>query len=348
MVTYIFGTFPRQNFRYSTPYFSIRLTSFLNFFSNCTQVCKSSKNHNDKICLASEFKLHVLKLIILLVASTFFIGSQAVAAATPGLNLVGPEGVVKEGGQVIIEVQLSTEAEVINTIGGAIKFDDQMLEVAALSDGNSIINYWVDQPTIAEPGQIIFSGVIPGGFSGSGARLFKITFLARQSGQPVVSVSQATLFKHDGLATPVVTNLSSLTLTVAADGTIDQTEIADSEPPEPFKILLSRDPAIFDGQFFLAFATQDKGSGLDYYEIQEGSGKFKRATSPYQLNDQTLSRRITVRAVDRAGNIRESQWQPAPSAKPWSGGTQMSIIIFSGLIALLLISWLIYKKLWRV
>lgn len=63
------------------------------------------------------------------------------------------------------------------------------------------------------------------------------------------------------------------------------------------------DPAIFDGKYFLVFATQDKGSGISHYEVCEG-GKRKCAIaeSPYLLQNQKLNQKIFVKAVDKNGN----------------------------------------------
>ena len=55
----------------------------------------------------------------------------------------------------------------------------------------------------------------------------------------------------------------------------------------------------------MAFSTTDPQSGIDHYEILEGSDTvWHNATSPYRLTDQSLSSNIYIRAVDGAGNFR--------------------------------------------
>src|SRR5207247_2300689 len=101
----------------------------------------------------------------------------------------------------------------------------------------------------------------------------------------------------------------------------------DTVPPEPFEPQISRNPNIFNGKYFLSFAAQDKGSGIDHYEVCEDIGYriqdlgkiiarflniksyslnscFVTAESPYQLQDQTLKSVIFVKAIDKAGNER--------------------------------------------
>jgi hypothetical protein len=81
--------------------------------------------------------------------------------------------------------------------------------------------------------------------------------------------------------------------------------------PERFAPVVSRDPGIFGGQYFLAFATTDKGSGLDHYDVLEvpaGTAigqdvPWQTVASPYLLKDQTLGSDVYVRAVSRAGTV---------------------------------------------
>ena len=124
----------------------------------------------------------------------------------------------------------------------------------------------------------------------------------------------------------------------------------DTTPPEDFKPEIGRDPAIFEGKYFLSFATTDETSGIDYYEVKEapkeilrlptGQGKrdFKRAGSPYLLEDQYLKSKISVKAVDKAGNEKISEITPPKKPFPY---WIISVII----ICLVIIGWIIKKYL---
>jgi len=58
-----------------------------------------------------------------------------------------------------------------------------------------------------------------------------------------------------------------------------------------------------DGKYFLVFSTQDKGSGVDHYEVREGRfGGFSEVSSPYILKYQSLDKKIFVKAIDKFGN----------------------------------------------
>jgi len=73
---------------------------------------------------------------------------------------------------------------------------------------------------------------------------------------------------------------------------------------------------MFEGKYFLVFATQDKKSGIAHYEVQENrrqkieSRKWIETESPYILKDQELRSYIFVKAVDKAGNERIAVVEP--------------------------------------
>ena len=114
----------------------------------------------------------------------------------------------------------------------------------------------------------------------------------------------------------------------------------DTTKPEEFKPEIGRDPAIFEGKYFLSFATVDKMSGIDHYEIIETRDKkqdiWKKVESPYLLEDQSLQSKILVKAVDKAGNERISK-MTLPS-KPFPYWTIPVIVI-----CLVVIGWIIFK-----
>ena len=104
---------------------------------------------------------------------------------------------------------------------------------------------------------------------------------------------------------------------------------------------MGQDPSLFGGKYFISFSATDNESGMNYFAVQEGSGEFVQTESPYVLQDQTLSGIITVKAVDKAGNvaIKSIDLRPKNPVKVnyWIWG------VVAGLIILLLIA-IKYRK----
>jgi hypothetical protein len=88
--------------------------------------------------------------------------------------------------------------------------------------------------------------------------------------------------------------------------------LQDRTPPEKIEIILGQEEKSFDGKFFIAFNSNDKASGLDYYEVRENNlmnfllrrGSWLKTANPYPLSEDGLGNIIEVKAVDKAGNIR--------------------------------------------
>jgi len=114
----------------------------------------------------------------------------------------------------------------------------------------------------------------------------------------------------------------------------------DTIIPESFLIILEQNPVVFEGKYFITFSTTDKQTGIAHYEVQEGEKEWKRADSPYLLEDQGLSGTIRVKVIDKAGNEYVAEYVPAvEKIKPlfyWI--ISLIILVGAGLI------WLRKKK----
>ncbi len=293
-----------------------------------------------------QFKIQKYFLIIL---GLFLLLPSVVSAAE--LKFSTPKQALSLNETLIVEILLDTQGEDINALSGEIIFSEEFLVLKEIRDGNSIIGLWVEQPQIKEAGKVTFSGIMPGGFKGllgadwSGVKpglIFQLIFQTKTSGQSTIFIKEPIILLNDGQGTAAKTLANQLPIII--NNLPAQTEAVikeDKDLPEPFTPILSRDPSLFSGQWFIVFATQDKGLGIDYYAVKEGDGDFIKATSPYLLLNQKLDKSIAVKAVDRAGNERIS-WLAAPAAKFWYDKAPYFAIIIIG--AFLLFIFLRYLK----
>lgn len=233
------------------------------------------------------------------------------------------------GQQFQVGTILNTSGEEINAVEGKIIFPSDLLGLKEIRDANSIINFWVEKPRETrdnKQGGVAFSGIIPGGYHGQNGLLFTLIFVSKQEGQGTVELQEAKTLLNDGngteasLATSPYQFIISKTVSAPAVSPV----AVDKEPPESFVPEIGQNPVIANGKWFLVFATQDKGSGIDHYEVKETRHKkvfsiqylvfrergWKVAESPYILQDQELRSYIFVKAVDKAGNVRIEKISP--------------------------------------
>ncbi len=264
-----------------------------------------------------------------------------------------------------VGVFLDAQKESINAIEGQIIFPSDEFELQGFYTGNSILNFWIQQPTLISQGVISFSGIMPGGFTGSNGYLFSLILKAKQKGSFTISTANEKILLNDGKGTEAMVVKAPLHLNIIGNNPLQTfTPLSDTTGPELFEPQIGQDPSIFNGKYFLAFSAQDKGSGIDHYEVCEDSefriqdlGKmiarflniksyslnscFVKSDSPYLLKDQTLKSIIFVKAVDKSGNETTVKVNPKNNLA-WYENYLVWVIII--LIIIFFIGYTLWKR----
>lgn len=284
----------------------------------------------------------ILNTVVIAVFLLLF--SRNALAAEIFFHSLEPEWYVGNANNNAIAVYVNSNGVSINIVAGEISFAGPAA-VNRLNIGNSIVPLWVEEPHITDTGTIKFAGMMPGGFDDFSGLLFKIEFDTTSPGEGRLQVTAAQAFLHDGAGTPVATRGIDYTYTImpAREGVTAATRVDDTTPPEEFVPQLVRDPNILSGKWSLVFSTQDKGSGVSWYAVQEDRyGRFRstswqRATSPYLLQDQELRSYIFVKAVDGAGNERVVWLKPVRPLAWWED-YHIWVILVIGAVAPLVVT----------
>jgi hypothetical protein len=214
-----------------------------------------------------------------------------------------------------IGVFLNTAGESLNAVASTLTFPTENLSVSEIRDGNSIVNMWVERPIQGEgesASKISFSGIIPGGYVGNNGYLFSIVFTSKKSGKATITSFEETMLLNDGAGTITTATRAPISLSILSTPSEKSfIEPVDTIKPESFTPKITRDPNLFDNQYFIAFVADDKQSGIDHFEVKQGFfGKYETVESPYVLKDQSLRTRISVKAVDKADNARVETVSP--------------------------------------
>jgi len=237
--------------------------------------------------------------------------SGVVHAAT--MNVVSNPNSATVGQPFRIDVNLDTQGDTANAIQGTISFPTNLFTLQSVDDGESIINFWVEPPQSVASGEVAFSGIVPGGFMGAASSVVGLILDPVSQGTGTISIGDLKLLRNDGQGSmiPVTTKTESIVVLGAASNTPPAEPIVSQIAPEFFIPVISKDLNVYGGKYFLAFSTTDKGSGIDHYEVLEVPShkmvgvvsSWQVATSPYLLQDQSLTSDIYVRAVDHAMNF---------------------------------------------
>lgn len=221
----------------------------------------------------------------------------------------------REGSPILITLSLDTEGENINALEASLSYPRDILTLREIRDGNSLINFWLERP-LDTNGSIRFAGITPGGYVGKSAEVFVLLFDVKNADDVYFNLSAAQAMLNDGEGTSVPLRLSSAVV-VENQKTDTSLALTDTTSPEPFVITRGSDESLFDGKEFIVFATQDKQSGIDHYEVAQSIFylfwpftkllSFDVATSPHPI---ALKGYIHVKAIDRAGNDRMTVLSP--------------------------------------
>ena len=301
--------------------------------------------------MENKHKIYYLPILFLFVLSYVFVFSYADAARLFFETEVTEVGV---GQRMEIALYIDAQGEVINAVEGKVAIGPLML-VESIRDGNSLVALWTERPTAEDPSEIIFSGIIPGGWGGAKGSIFSFVVETTAQGVAAIDLGTARVLLHDGKGTETELQIETLVLGIdAALPIIDLvSDEEDIEPPEPFTPLVGHQASLFSGDYFLSFVAQDKGSGIDHYEVQETDelladerlGAWQTITSPYRIQDQTLGSYVYIRAVDRAGNIRVALFhdptlfevEPGPPSKKPILPIAAAALILIGFIILVMV-----------
>lgn len=259
-----------------------------------------------------------------------------------------------------VDLFVDTENEQINAMGGQIVFPSGLLELQEVREGNSIISMWLEKPRNSE---LVFSGIIPGGYRDKNGLILSLIFKSVTEGQGAVSVHNGKVFLNDGQGSETQTKSIDFPFVAIRDSIREDSWVSpkDTERPESFMPEIAKDATLFDGKWFVVFATQDKASGVDHYEVREIRQwtrfensllfvkYFRRyswavAESPHVLRDQELRSFLFVKAVDKVGNERIIKIAPR-NPLAWYENYENWIMIMIVIISIYFIRRTLWKKL---
>lgn len=256
----------------------------------------------------------------------------AAAFSAPGIlraegadvSLSTLQAVYHAGQEFAIDILLQPTGTAINAIEGTVTLPAGV-QFTGSDDSHSFISLWIKRPTESN-GAVVFSGVVPSGWSGlinplDSSRMLdgtviRLYFTAQQAGT-FAFIGSARAYANDGLGTEVPIGADALSVAVDSVYAPSKISVADVFPPLPFTPLLIKDKTLASGKYAVVFATEDKESGIDHYEVKQGNFAWTIAESPYVLPHQWFRNSILVRAIDRAGNIQEAQVESTAKNMAW-------------------------------
>lgn len=161
-------------------------------------------------------KLHTITLTLLFTGVVLAM-PLLVFAKTAALYVSPSSGSYHKGENFEVTVLINSDVA-INAVSGILSFSTQHLSVVEVSKKNSILNFWVEEPTFSNAGDfgnVRFQGVaLNPGFTGSGGNVVTVIFRAHDTGPASIRFTQSGVLANDGLGSNIVTSLVGAQFTV--------------------------------------------------------------------------------------------------------------------------------------
>ena len=164
---------------------------------------------------------YIFQCIISITGILFAFGFLApfrVFAAT--LYLSPSAKTVAVGQTFTATIEVSSADQAMNAVSADLSFPSDKLRVLSVSQTDSIVNFWVQNPTFSNAqstGDVILQGVVlTPGFFGSGGDVVNVVFQAVAPGDASVSFSSGSVLANDGKGTNILTGMSDASFTIGS------------------------------------------------------------------------------------------------------------------------------------
>ncbi len=111
------------------------------------------------------------------------------------------------GETVAVTIAVTSSDQAMNATEGVLKFPTDLLQVASVSKGGSVLGLWVQEPSFSNSaGTVNFEGVaLNPGYTGSNGTVLTVTFRVRAEGSANLSIVGASVLANDGSGTEILT-----------------------------------------------------------------------------------------------------------------------------------------------
>ncbi len=283
-----------------------------------------------------------MKYATLLFISIMVLCSQAASLVAATVSLESPANVLSVGARIPVAVIVEAGDVPVNSVSVSVSFHPDQVSFSGYQEAGAAIRMWVEPPKVSG-NTVSFAGVIPGGIdkvydqqagTRKSLKLVTLFFTAKTPGPLSLTIADSVLYAHDGQGTALTATGKGITLQAVSGGEVASAYEVDTNPPELFMPLYIPGNRKGGTPPLLSFMTTDADSGVASYQVKIGNNEWQEAQSPYQLPRSVFGYRVTVRAVDYAGNAAVGTAEIPGAIHSWP--IVVSLLLFLVLLSVLI------------
>jgi hypothetical protein len=295
-----------------------------------------------------------------IVALSFVLVFISVSYATAAELTFSPSQLVRGTSDIYaVDLILDTQGEDINVLEASLSYPLESFILKDVLTGDSVINFWIQKP-LSKDGLIHFSGSIPAGYTGSKGKVITLLLQPQLTGA-VLNLgilgdkdNPSRVFLNDSLATEKIIPAHSvsfnLSSTVSNGGVVNLT---DKIKPDIFDIAIASSNTLPPNKVFVVFHTEDKGSGIDRYEMAQADTAeelsnnanllWQKVVSPVVINLAQTRRFLAIKAFDHSNNFTLAVADLKPSQNKTIFQNPFTVAVILSIIILLILSFIFYS-----
>lgn len=288
------------------------------------------------------------KIIIISVFFALFVFSNSNRLEAASISLVPSSNTLGIEEQFYVDVMLNTEGTLVNGFEGSVILDNDNISFVRAEEGSSMVNLWVTKPTL-DGNTVKFSGIISNGFDGVidpfnpkvklPGLMIRLVFIAKKPGSLIISSSDSYVTLNNGLGT--VVNIPSSQVSLLVENRYNPYIYKSFNDVSPeIEAYIVRDPNLFNNKYTLVFNPKDKQTGIKEVLVKEGRRDWKKAESPYLLEDQSRHSLIAIQATNYSDASVSMSIEGVPHKR--ISIVNVSVILFI-MIVLFFVAIRIYK-----
>ncbi len=122
------------------------------------------------------------------------------------------------GDEIDVFLQVNSLDQAINAVAGSITFPNDKLKIISSSKDNSIVNFWINEPSLNDSGDAIdFSGVMTShSFAGQAGQILTVSFRVIAGGAAMIDIKNTQVLADDGLGTNILATIVPASLTLVS------------------------------------------------------------------------------------------------------------------------------------
>lgn len=191
----------------------------------------------------------------------------------------------------------------VNAFDFSLRYPQDILQLASVSDAQSIVDLWKDRQWASDAGLVKMSGGIIKPFLGSQGEIVTLTFVAQKEGVAKISFDDPKIYLADGAGTMALALADNSLVTVDNQAELVKAKTnPDRNAPAIGFLETTTDPKNKD--YVAVFNVKDSGSGLQSVSLRQMKwfwfDSWKKTNSPVKIDGGVWLYQIS--ATDNTGN----------------------------------------------